>query len=103
MSDCFPHFFCDRCSNVIHRDYDQYLVWYDATQKLLDEISGTLPECPCGGRFAPGGGPKCRRCGAEFENQDDPIRRLHDPFMFVVDGACVFSDGGKLYRVKIRE
>ena len=29
MSQCFPHFYCDTCSNVIHRASDQRLVWSD--------------------------------------------------------------------------
>ena len=101
MSQCFPHFFCNKCSNVIHRTQDQRLVWEGKSQALLDQIAATLPDCPCGGRFTPGANPKCVHCGADFEHQNDPVERLHDERMIVVDGACVFDGEGDAYRVKI--
>lgn len=101
MSNCFPHFFCDSCSNVIHRQSDQDLVWHDKSQELLDKIAETLPSCDCGGRFAPNGGPKCSHCKAEIPIVADPIAYLHNPNMIVVDGACVFSDVNEPYRVRI--
>lgn len=103
MSQCFPHFYCDRCSNVIHRKADQELVWETATKELVDQIAATLPECPCGGRFRPGANPKCRHCGSEIPNSGDVVQRLGDPNMIVIDGACVFSDGKEPYRVRIVE
>ena len=101
MSDCFPHFYCDRCSNVIQREADKALVWHEATQELVDQIAATLPDCPCGGRFRPGADPKCRGCGEPLAHQDDPVKRLHDPHMIVIDGACAFSDTREPYRVRI--
>jgi hypothetical protein len=101
MSQCFPHFYCDRCSNVIHREKDQKLVWEQATQELLDIIAKDLPKCPCGGGFTPGSGPKCSHCGTEMKNTHDLIIQLHNPFMVVLDGACVFSDVRSPYCVKI--
>ena len=92
MSECGPHFYCDRCSNVIHRAGDRDLVREARSPALLDQIAATLPECPCGGRFAPGANPKCAQCGAEIPHQDDAVARLGDPQMIVVDGACVFGD-----------
>ena len=103
MSQTFPHFYCDRCSNAIHRGADQQLVWDTANQELLDRIAATLPACPCGGRFQPGANPKCRHCGAEIPHGADPVHRLHDPHLIVVDGACVFSDRHEPYRVRIVE
>jgi hypothetical protein len=101
MSDCFPHFYCDSCSNVIQRDADKELVWHEATQELADRIAATLPDCPCGGRFRPGADPKCRGCDAPLSHRDDPVKRLHDPHMIVIDGACAFSDTREPYRVRI--
>lgn len=101
MSNCFPHFFCTDCSNVIHRDADQSLVWEHKSQELLDQIAATLPDCPCGGRFAPGHGPKCAHCKAEIPIVRDPVDYLHNPNMIVVDGACVFSDVREPYQVRI--
>ena len=101
MSDCYPHFYCDTCSNVIQRDADQDLVWAGQTQTTLDQIAATLPACPCGGRFRPGANPKCRHCGRPIPHQDDPVTRLGDPHMIVADGACAFSDRRDPYRVRI--
>lgn len=36
-----------------------------------------------------------------MKNTHDLITRLHNPFMIVLDGACVFSDVRSPYRVKI--
>ena len=102
MSDCFPHFYCNRCSNVIHRESDQSLVWNAKSQALLDQISETLPYCICGGRFAPNCGPKCMHCHVEVPIVADPIAHLHNPSMIVIDGACVFSDKGEPYQVRIK-
>ena len=100
MSNCFPHFYCNTCSNVIHRTCDQELVWESKTAELVEQIAGTLPNCPCGGRFAPDNNPKCAHCNTEMKHQNDVVTRLHDPRMIVVDGACVFTDK-EPYRVRI--
>ena len=101
MSLCFPHFYCDRCSNVIHRVKDQRLVYDGGSQELLDRISADLPDCSCGGRFRPGENPKCGHCGAAFPHRGDALQRLGDPHMIVLDGACAFSDEKDPYRVHI--
>ncbi len=101
MSECFPHFFCTRCSNVIHREADKALVWYEATPALLAQVAATLPACPCGGHFAPGAGPKCRHCHAQIPLVADPVAYLHNPNMVVSDGATCFSDVRPPYQVRI--
>ena len=78
-------------------------MWESKSQELLEQISADLPGCPCGGRFVPGANPKCAHCGAEFPHQNDSVTRLHDPHMIAVDGACVFSDEGEPYQVRITE
>lgn len=103
MSQCFPHFYCNSCSNVIHRKKDQALVWNTKSQEILEQIAADLPNCSCGGHFAPGTNPKCGHCGADFTHQNDPVARLSDPHMIVVDGACVFSDEQEPYQVKIKK
>ena len=103
MSECFPHFFCNQCSNVIHRREDKALVWEVKSQDLLDQIAATLPDCPCGGHFTPGANPKCVHCGADFPHHDDPVERLHDGQMIALDGACIFNGKDEPYRVKIVE
>ena len=100
MSGCFPHFYCTRCSNVIHREADKLLAWNRRDAAVVDEIAATLPECPCGGRFAPGANPKCRYCGHEFLNDAPALIRLDDPHIIVMNGACFFGDRGP-YRVRI--
>ena len=101
MSQCFPHFYCDTCSNVIRRLEDQKLVWNGKSRELLEEIVASLPRCSCGGVFVAGAAPKCRHCGAEYSDSRDPVDRLHDPHMIVMDGATVFKDNGPEYIVKI--
>ncbi|TPG64497.1 hypothetical protein [Hymenobacter nivis] len=101
MSECFPHFFCSDCSNVIHREADKELVYEAATPELLAQIAATLPVCPCGGRFTPGAGPKCQHCRAEIPLVADAVAYLHNPNMVVLDGAVCFSDRRPPYWVRI--
>lgn len=103
MSECFPHFFCNTCSNVIHRDADKKIVRYEKSQKVLDNISKTLPMCSCGGQFTPKCGPKCKHCNAEIPIVSDAVEYLHNPNMVVIDGACAFSDKRYPYMVRIIE
>ena len=100
MSDCCPHFYCDRCSNAIQREADKKLIWDEQSSELLARIAASLPACPCGGRFIPGANPKCPKCRAEFKHQDEPVRRLVDPHVILVDGAAFFGDR-EPYRVRI--
>ena len=102
MSDCAPHFYCDRCSNVIHRFSDQVLTYnIPGNMEIVEYIAASLPVCPCGGRFTPGANPKCPACGTPFNHQADVVKRLTDPHMIALDGACVFGDQRAPYQVKI--
>ncbi|WP_318434809.1 hypothetical protein [Photobacterium leiognathi] len=103
MSECFPHFFCDTCSNVIQRESDKKIVWHDKSQEALEKIAKTLPKCSCGGQFAPSCGPKCKHCNTEIPIVRDAVEYLHNPNMIVVDGACTFSDKREDYMVRIVE
>jgi hypothetical protein len=102
MSDCFSHFFCDTCSNVIHREADKSLVWGGKSQEILNQISKTLPKCNCGGQFAPSCGPKCKHCNSEIEVVNNVVDYLHNPNIIVIDGACAFSDEREPYIVHIK-
>lgn len=102
MSESFPHFYCDTCSNVLHRERDKERVYpVEPSQQLLDEIAATLPGCPCGGQFKPGTNPKCPNCRAEYKHHWDPVRRLVEPHMIILDGACLIRDRLYSYRVCI--
>lgn len=101
MSQSFPHFYCDRCSDVLLRPADQAIVWERATEDELRQIEATLPPCPCGGQFRPGANPKCQHCGHEVPHQSTPVERLRDPHMIVTDGSCVYRDPEEPYRVRI--
>ena len=101
MSECFPHFYCSRCSNVIHRSADKELVWEAATPEILAQLAATLPDCPCGGHFTPGASPKCQHCHQDTNLVADPVAFLHNPHMVVLDGACSFSDRRPPHRVRI--
>ena len=100
MSDCWPHFYCNRCSNAVWRLEDQDSAWERQDEETLAAIAATLPDCPCGGSFVPGANPKCPGCGAEFTHQNEPLKRLTDPCVILIDGACFFGTG-EPYRVEI--
>ena len=103
MSGCCPHFYCDTCSNVILRQSDRKLIYSnEASQKLVDKIAQTLPQCSCGGQFVPGSDPKCSLCNEIMANSWDVVRRLSDPNMILIGGVCVFSDEKPPYQVEIQ-
>lgn len=101
VSDCWPHFYCNRCSNTIHRKADQFLAWADQSTRTLSMISATLPACPCGGHFRTDARPKCPVCRSEFGADASPVERLTDPGMIVLNGSCLFSDTRGPLRVRI--
>lgn len=102
MSECFPHFHCDTCSNVVHREQDKELVYQsEPTQELLDRIVATLPKCPCGGQFRPGANPKCPHCRTEFTPQWNPVQRLVASQMVLLDGVCLIRDRLFSYQISI--
>ena len=102
LSQCCPHFYCDRCSNVIVRESDQLLSWnVPASMEIVQRIAASLPAYPCGGRFTPGADPKCPVCATPFKHPADIVKRLSDPNMIVLDGACAFGDRRAPYQVKI--
>jgi hypothetical protein len=101
MSDCWPHFYCDRCSNAIQRESDKSVALNEQSIEIVQRIADSLPACPCGGRFTPGADPKCPVCGTPFKHQDDIVKRLTDPHVIILDGACMFGDKRAPYQVKI--
>lgn len=102
MSDCCPHFYCDTCSNVILREADRALIYSNKpSQALVDQIAETLPHCSCGGQFLPDSNPKCSICNRAMVNSWDAVKRLGDPNMILIPGACVFGDEKPPYRVEI--
>ena len=50
MSESFPHFYCDKCSNVLLRE--SVKVWKGVSKEILKEIENSLPNCECGGKFS---------------------------------------------------
>jgi len=93
MSDSRPHFYCSLCSNVLSRDSDNALLRrYGATLDLLDRLSSTLPECPCGGRFSVEAHLKCRKCRGDMPNNDSPVERLDNPHLLILDGSTLVRD-----------
>lgn len=90
MGDCFPHFYCDTCSNVFHRpsDYDRVRLGGESEQ-LLHDLKRDLPGCPCGGQFRPGADPKCPHCGFEMRHQMSPVQRLSDSYAILVAGSSM--------------
>jgi hypothetical protein len=102
MSDLYPHFYCDTCSNVIRREGDYNLInENEVNQEFLDKIALTLPTCPCGGNFAVGADPKCPACKSPYKNDADLVLRLTCPFMIILDGARFYRDNLYPYEVCI--
>lgn len=91
MSQSYPHFYCNTCSNVILRKSDFAKVMLnDISEHLLQDIAKSLPKCSCGGEFSPGCNPKCPHCKNEIPHQDTAIKRLTDPYLIVIEGAKAF-------------
>lgn len=101
MSDSLPHFYCDKCSNVIQRESDKIKVYYGGNDETLKEIDSTLPYCGCGGKFRAGANPKCPKCNFEFKHQHNPIIRLTDSHMILINGAMLYDETGPKYRIEI--
>lgn len=92
MSQSFPHFYCNKCSNVIRRQSDFDKVMRNGeSEKLLLEITTSLPDCSCGGHFSSGTHFKCPHCHKEIPNQYSAVARLTDPFMVLVEGAKLYT------------
>lgn len=93
MGNICPHFYCDTCSNVFHRESDFERIYHqERTRQLLEQIAATLPSCPCGGRFAPEASPKCPTCHQDLSHQASVLERLNDPYAILVTGACLVLD-----------
>lgn len=93
MSSAFPHFYCNKCSSVIHRksDFDKVMM-NPISEQLLQEITESLPTCPCGGKFSSGANFKCPHCKKEIPNQYSKVSRLTYPNIVLVEGAKLFND-----------
>jgi transposase-like protein len=101
-SESFPHFYCDTCSNVIHREEDKALVYSaEPSQELLEFIAQSLPACPCGGQFKPNTDPKCVSCNSKFTHQNSAVQRLTLPNLILIDGACLIRDSLFSYQISI--
>jgi DNA-directed RNA polymerase subunit M/transcription elongation factor TFIIS len=101
MSESFPHFYCDKCSNVILRESDKGKVWNGVSEEILKEIESSLPNCECGGKFKAEANPKCPNCGFEFKHQNNSLQRLTDPHMILINNAILYDENGPKYSVKI--
>lgn len=92
MSQSFPHFYCNRCSNVIHRESDfDKVMRKGESEELLFQIARSLPNCPCGGYFSSGANFKCPHCKKEIPNLYSNVSRLTDPYIVLVEGAKIFN------------
>ena len=90
MSELYPHFYCDSCSNLFFSEaHHARVLNAPPDASLLESVAATLPACPCGGRFRPGENPKCPNCGVELKHQLDPVARLTDPFGVLLSNASL--------------
>jgi transposase-like protein len=99
MSECAPHFYCDRCSSVIWRESDgDAVALLGKKEEAAAAIVATLPPCGCGGRFIATSGPKCPHCGFLFIHQSGVAERLLDPYLILVDGATFYHERRAIQR-----
>jgi transposase-like protein len=94
MSESFPHFYCDTCSNVLWRRKDQEFLLSHETddESAIAQIADSLPHCKCGGRFMPWAGPKCPKCKYEFKRDRQPSYELRNPNMILLEGAEMLTE-----------
>jgi transposase-like protein len=93
MSDVFPHFYCDSCSNVFFsKRYRNLLMKEKLSEKIANEIFSSLPHCSCGGFFSKDAYPKCPHCTYKLLDIFDPIARLSDPHAIILKHAYLMTE-----------
>ena len=95
MSECYPHFYCNTCSNVLWREQDQKIIRNEEVDvgEAIPKIVASLPRCGCGGKFTLDAGPKCPRCGHEFKQQIASLElRATEPHAILVAGAEMLTE-----------
>lgn len=95
MSECYPHFYCSTCSNVLWREQDHDIIRPDQVDVIqaMPAIIASLPQCKCGGRFTLDAGPKCPTCGYEFKQQIANIElRSFEPHAILIAGAEMLTE-----------
>jgi hypothetical protein len=99
MGDLVPHFYCDTCSNILFREEDHHKIRNrEITVALLNELSDSLPACPCGGQFSPEASPKCPHCKLEIKHQETPLKKLTDPYAIQIKGASLLKPKKPIYK-----
>jgi hypothetical protein len=92
MGQVYPHFYCDKCSNVYYNNEDKELVIKsDLTESLFNQIITNLPACPCGGHFCANKGPKCPYCNYRQPRTINIVSILTEPHAIIMKGYALFS------------
>lgn len=95
MSECYPHFYCDTCSNVLWRKQDYNIIrpGHVNAEGAISQIIASLPKCKCGGHFTLDAGPKCPACGHEFKQQVANVElRATEPSAILIQGAEMLTE-----------
>lgn len=96
MSDCFPHFYCNQCSNLVWRQKDQAIMWGSITDEEIDYalriIRETLPPCSCGGEFTLETGAKCPKCLCDLGRNGTDQQKARDPYAVLITGAEMWTE-----------
>ena len=95
MSECYPHFYCNTCSNVLWREQDHDVIRPDQVDVIqaMPAIIASLPQCKCGGQFTLDAGPKCPACGYEFKQQTANLElRATEPHAILIAGAEMLTE-----------
>jgi hypothetical protein len=99
MGDLVPHFYCNTCSNILFREDDHHKIRNrEITVALLNELSKSLPACPCGGQFSPEASPKCPHCKLEIKHQETALKKLTDPYAIQIKGASLLKPKKPIYK-----
>jgi uncharacterized paraquat-inducible protein A len=92
VGDLTPHFYCDSCSNLFFLEEDRHRIrTHKITEELLNDLSKSLPACPCGGQFSVEARPKCPHCQLEIKHRDTALKRLTNPYAIQVKGAILLK------------
>ena len=96
MSECYPHFYCNTCSNILWRKRDYTILRDEKTdvRTAILQIVKTLPKCKCGGNFTLEAEPKCPFCGRELlgRQQISLELRAEEPHALLTEGAEMLTE-----------
>jgi predicted RNA-binding Zn-ribbon protein involved in translation (DUF1610 family) len=97
MSECYPHFYCGDCGEVIWREKDKIRTFTSHGEGELKhdirEILAELPTCRCGGHYTLEAGPRCPHCRFDFADKNRAFSdRAYDPHIILLQGSRLYIE-----------